>query len=515
MKTILLSFFVLISMLGQAQILGPEPFNSDILVHGTSAANTVWFAPDYNHAIAYSSTGGCPGGRIGYTGSWNSFWGNFVRLPQINSAGLDSLKLTFDVSHSYFATHTADWCRFYVWADGAYKKIVSAVRINGSNVLYDSGANGKGFKFTETRSCAAAEVVFDLSTIIDKSSIFIYLEPSCGYNNSNMYYVYFDNIAVANAVTTPFSVSCHADTSMCINNPAWTLTGCTPVGGIYSGNGVSGGVFNPATAGVGTHSIKYKATDGMTTDSCYFNITVHSLPVLNITVAPNDTLCYGIPLTLTASGAQTIQWSNGVQNNLAFIPTTQIYSVAGIDANGCQSYSSISIVVHSLPSVSLNLPYDSVCGYSMPVFPTYPLSGGLPAGGVYNGSDVNGSNLIGDIVPGNHYSTVHYTYTDVHGCDKTAIDSVFIYNCDTGFPEIQNTSVSIYPNPASDAIFIIYNTNIDLLEIVSVDGKIVWSTSVKPESNTTTADISALENGTYFLRWRCKDAAGAISFVKE
>lgn len=515
MKKYLLSFLILTSLYGNAQLLGPEPFNSDFIVHGSTAATTVWFAPDYNTPIDYVSTGGCTGGRIGYSGSWNNYWGNFIRLPQVNATGLDSLILTFDVSHSYFASQPNDWCRFYVWADGAYKKIVSAVRINGASVIYDSGANGKGFRFTETRSCAATEVVFDLSTIIDKSSILVYLEPNCGYNNSNTFFVYFDNISVANAGTTPFSVSCHADTSICINNPAWTLSGCTPAGGMYSGNGVSGGVFSPAMAGAGTHSLKYKATDGMNTDSCYFNITVHSVPVLNITVAPNDTLCYGIPLTLTASGAQTIQWSNGVQNGIAFIPATQPYIVIGTDVNGCQSDSAISIAVNSLPAVSLNLPYDSVCGYTMPAFPTYPLSGGLPAGGIYSGTDVNNSNLIGDVMTGDHYSVVNYTYTDVNGCSKTATDSVYMYNCDTGFQESQSNHVFVYPNPASDVVFITHDKCVDLLEIISIDGKIVWLTSVKPESKTTIADISALENGPYFLRWRSKDAAGAISFVKE
>lgn len=515
MKKSFLFITMLFPLILQAQILGPEAFNSDILVHGTSAANTVWFAPEYNPPIAYISSGGCPGGRIGYSGSWNSYWGNFVQLPQINASGLDSIKLTFDVSHSYFAAHTDDWCRFYVWADGAYRKIVSAVRINGSNVLYDSGANGKGFKFTETRSCAATEIVFDLSTIIDKTSILIFLEPSCGYDNSNTFYVYFDNISIVNAGTTTFSVNCTPDTAFCIDHPAWILNGCTPTGGMYSGNGVSGGVFSPAMAGAGTHSIKYKANDGMTTDSCYFNITVNPVPVLNITVAPNDTLCYGIPLTLTASGAQTIQWSNGVQNGIAFIPDTQPYIVIGTDANGCQSDSAIDIVVNALPSVTLNLPDDSVCGYSMPVFPTYPLSGGLPAGGIYSGNDVSGSNLIGDVVMGNHYSVVNYTFTNNHGCSNSATDSIYLYNCDTGFPEMQDLSVCIYPNPAADAVYIIHNNSINHLEIVSVDGKMVWSTFVNPESNTTTADISELEKGSYFLRWRSKDAAGAISFVNE
>lgn len=499
----------------QAQLLGPEPFNSDFLVHGTTAATTVWFAPNYYTPIDYVATGGCTGGRIGYSGSWNNYWGNFVRLPQINASGLDSIKLTFDISHSWFSSQPNDWIRFYIWADGAYKQVVSAVRINGVNVLYDFGANGKGFKFTESRSCAATEVVFNLSTIIDKSSILLYLEPYCAYNNSNTYFVYFDNIAVLSAATTPFSVTCHADTSMCIDNPAWTLSGCAPAGGVYSGIGVSGGVFSPSAAGAGTHSIKYKATDGINTDSCYFNITVNPTPMLNISVSPNDTLCAGTPLTLTASGAQSIQWSNGVQNGIAFLPATQPYIVTGTDANGCTSDSAISIIVNALPVVTLSLPYDSVCGNSMPDFPTYPLSGGSPQGGVYSGADVNGQNIVGDIIAGNHYSVVNYSVTDYNGCSNTATDSVYIYNCDTGIPLEQEFKVTIFPNPASDYLFINHDSKIDQIEIVSIDGEIIWSTFVTSDHLTTTVDFSTFGKGVYFLLWRSKEASGAIPFVKE
>ncbi len=510
-------FFLLFSqsVLATAQLLGPEPFNSDFLVHGTTAATTVWFAPNYNTPIDYVATGGCTGGRIGYSGSWNNYWGNFVRLPQINATGLDSIKLTFDISHSWFSSQPNDWIRFYIWADGAYKQVVSAVRINGVNVLYDFGVNGKGFKFTESRSCAATEVVFNLSTITDKSSILLYLEPNCAYNNSNTYFVYFDNIAVSNATTTPFSVTCHADTSMCIDNPAWTLSGCAPAGGIYSGNGVSGGVFSPSAAGAGTHSIKYKASDGINTDSCYFNITVNPLPMLNITISPNDTLCAGIPLTLTASGAQSIQWSNGVLNGIAFLPSTQPYIVIGTDANGCTCDSSIDIVVNSLPVVTLNLPYDSVCGNSMPDFPTYPLSGGLPQGGVYSGDNVSGSDLIGDIVMGNHYSVVNYYFTNNEGCSATATDSVYLWYCETGILQQTKNPISVYPNPAMNTLFVLHNGKVESFEIISIDGKPVYSSKTAIGEMKTKVDVSHLEKGTYFLRWRGADASGVISFMKE
>ena len=48
---------------------------------------------------------------------------------------------------------------------------------------------------------------------------------------------------------------------VCINWPAFELTGGMPPGGEYSGPGVESGWFDPAIAGVGTHTITYTYTD--------------------------------------------------------------------------------------------------------------------------------------------------------------------------------------------------------------------------------------------------------------
>ena len=178
-------------------IITTEEFNSDILVHGTSAPTTVWFAPNYYTPISYNSSNGCPPGSIGYSGSWNNYWGNFVRLPESNCNSLDTVSLSFDVSHSYFDTHPNDWCRFYIWADNAYKHNVISVKIDNVDHTYDAGVNGKGFKFSETRTCAHVEVLFDISSIINKSNILFYIEPSCGYHDSKTFYVWFDNISIS------------------------------------------------------------------------------------------------------------------------------------------------------------------------------------------------------------------------------------------------------------------------------------------------------------------------------
>lgn len=54
---------------------------------------------------------------------------------------------------------------------------------------------------------------------------------------------------------------------VCSYVPAFALSGGTPPGGIYTGTGVSGGMFDPAAAGVGTHVITYTFTDANTCSS--------------------------------------------------------------------------------------------------------------------------------------------------------------------------------------------------------------------------------------------------------
>ncbi len=51
-------------------------------------------------------------------------------------------------------------------------------------------------------------------------------------------------------------------TDVCLDDPPFQLTGGSPVGGIYSGDGVVDGWFYPATAGAGTHIIYYTYTAG-------------------------------------------------------------------------------------------------------------------------------------------------------------------------------------------------------------------------------------------------------------
>ncbi|MBL1280293.1 MAG: lamin tail domain-containing protein [Fluviicola sp.] len=60
------------------------------------------------------------------------------------------------------------------------------------------------------------------------------------------------------------TVTFGALTDMCVYNNSITLSQGSPAGGTYSGNGVTGISFDPATAGNGTHTLTYSYTDATT-----------------------------------------------------------------------------------------------------------------------------------------------------------------------------------------------------------------------------------------------------------
>ena len=87
-----------------------------------------------------------------------------------------------------------------------------------------------------------------------------------------------------------------AFSTVCVYNPSMALSGGAPAGGTYSGLGVTGGNFDPATAGNGTHTITYTYTDGnncegsatntITVDGC---AGIDETNAIGLTIYPNPT----------------------------------------------------------------------------------------------------------------------------------------------------------------------------------------------------------------------------------
>lgn len=115
-------------------------------------------------------------------------------------------------------------------------------------------------------------------------------------------------------------------------------------------NGVTNGVsFAPS---VGTVTYTVTGTDGNgCIDSDQVTVTVNPSPVVN---AGNDqVICIGGSVTLTATGAATYSWDNGVIQGTAFSPSvgTVTYTVTGTSAAGCISNDQVVVTVNPLPNV--------------------------------------------------------------------------------------------------------------------------------------------------------------------
>lgn len=123
---------------------------------------------------------------------------------------------------------------------------------------------------------------------------------------------------------------------LCANDSALILSGATPAGGTWSGNGVTNGIFYPDSAGVGSHQISYTYTDS---NSCSNSsdrfLAVRPLPPTPIITRTGD--------TLISSAATGNQWHDvsgaiaGATNNTYVTPGDGDYYVIVTDTNGCVS----------------------------------------------------------------------------------------------------------------------------------------------------------------------------------
>ena len=68
---------------------------------------------------------------------------------------------------------------------------------------------------------------------------------------------------------------------LCINSGVYLLIG-NPVGGVFSGTGVTGNQFDPAAAGLGTHTITYTYSNGTCSNSVTTTITVTPAPTTSL-----------------------------------------------------------------------------------------------------------------------------------------------------------------------------------------------------------------------------------------
>jgi len=235
------------------------------------------------------------------------------------------------------------------------------------------------------------------------------------------------NTANYTAPSTPI-VSAGVDQSVC-SGTSVTLAGSGA--STYSwDNGVINNVsFNPSATL--TYTVTGTSLSGCTgTDQML--VTVNSLPTVNAGL--DQSVCAGSNVTLSASGASTYSWNNGITNGVAFTPvSTATYTVTGTSVAGCTNMDQVQVSVNPIPTVNAGN-YLAVCQDAADIALV-----GSPAGGTFTGTGVAGSNFD----PSVGTQTINYSYTNASGCSNSAnttinINSLPIVNAGTYVDQCAN-----------------------------------------------------------------------------
>ena len=307
--------------------------------------------------------------------------------------------------------------------------------------------------------------------------------------------------------------------AQCVVGTAVALA-ATPAGGAFSGPGVSNGRFDPAKAGVGTHTLTYSVADSLGCGTLSQQVVVNRLPV--ITPGRDTTLCADLrqPFQLRGYAPAGGVWSGtGVTADGFFTPPNTgnrggVFPLTYTVTQGpCQAMATRTVVLApvSAKDVSLNLPvcaaaprYTGLAPFDCPLSPVL-----LAPHATYSWDFGDGSEPSVLAEPTHRYTqpgTYHVTLTARYG------------NCEvlTGFSPVEVGDVFM-PNiitPNGDAANQTFQPRFSCrpasLEVYTRWGQRVYQT----DDYHNNWDATGLPDGIYYYQLRDADDRRAKGWVE-
>ncbi len=338
---------------------------------------------------------------------------------------------TFDPATAGAGTHTITYT--FTDGNGCSNSAMTNVVVNALPVVSVSGgpfciddaasnltASPAGGTFSGTGITDGAAGTFDPAT--------------AGAGTHTITYNYTDgngcsNSAMTNVVVNALPVVSVSGGPFCIDDAASNLT-ASPAGGSFSGTGITdgaAGTFDPATAGVGSHTITYNYTDGNgCSNSAMTNVVVNALPIVSVSGGP---FCVDDAASnLTASPVGGTFSGTGITDGAAgtFDPATAGAGTHTItynftDANGCSNSAMTDVVVNALPVVS-------VSGGPFCIDDAASNLTASPAGGTFSGTGITdaAAGTFDPATAGSGAHTITYSFTDANGCSNSAMTDVVV-----------------------------------------------------------------------------------------
>lgn len=314
------------------------------------------------------------------------------------------------------------------------------------------------------------------------------------------------------SLRVPEQVNAGVDTGVC-PGASVTLTASGNVSSFLWTGGPANSTFTVSPAAATVYTVTGIDANGCTsTDDV--EVIVYALPTAD---AGNDqNLCRGSDATLTANGGVSYEWSNGdlTESTIVSPISDAQYTVTVTDANGCSATDVVNIFVVTIPAATI----DPLAAQYCVSDPVVTLTG-TPTGGTFGGVGVTGNTY--DPANGQYgTSSITYTVTDVNGCSNTVATTVNLTYC-TGIDEpIFSESVTVYPNPFTNEVFVSFDAAYEYTITISMHdmlGKTVSEQQVQIFAGANEIKLDVNENlagGIYFVELQSLNENRSFKLVK-
>ncbi len=281
------------------------------------------------------------------------------------------------------------------------------------------------------------------------------------------------------------------------------LPASTPAGGANLTAVTSSYTANAGYIGMDTFRIR--VTDGTYADTATIHVVVTAAPV--VTASGPVSMCrHDTGTFIGATSGGSIAWSSSSTSVATINPGNgRVYPVAGgttvisytADNVSCavSATNTLTVIPYADPGVITGL--DRVCAGSSTTYSSTTPGGIWSA--LSNRISVSATGVVTGLMPG--ADAVLYMVSNVCGPAQSNTD-IIVDDCGTTAVVTSGlSSVSVYPNPVKDVIYIARSNVAEAVSITLMDitGKIVVQKVVTSPNREISLDVAGLAEGMYIL----------------
>lgn len=483
-----------------------EDFETNVFADGTWSLSNPDNDISWERASVGGSTPGSNAAKINFFDYQQSNRRDGMISPKIDFSGISDAQMTFDHAYRRFNQNAADSLIIYVSTDcGSTWDRIFAGAEDGSGSFATQTTNTTEFTpATADDWCFGSSVGANCFTVnLDAyvgSDVFVKFESyNAGTIGNNLY---IDNINITGTIieeppspsmTTNSNEICEGETinytDQSSNYPTswnWTFQGGSPA---------TSSDENPSVtyANSGSYDVTLEVTNQYGTETVTFTdeVTVSLPPQVN-TATTNATICAGTSTTISASGATSYSWDNGLGNGDSHTvspSTTTTYEVTGSNG-GCTDVETITINVDSAPSTPTISQNGSVLSVN--------LQSGETAEWFLNGNSIGS----GDELTIDQDGVYTVVITGSNGCESSNQGS---FQLDTSSLTTQdlNNDIRVYPNPTSGKLITEWEKigKVESITVYDAVGRNIIDFKTI-NSNKMIIDLGKFETGIYTVLFK-------------